>query len=60
MISKQKGKILVLEIKIKLNRKSHPTPSFKYLGVKTDENLNWHHQTNDLAAKLNRAKCPLI
>ena len=28
---------------------------FKYPGLKINENLNWHHHKNDLAAKLNRA-----
>ena len=60
-IFKQKRKILGNEIKIKLNRKRHhPTPSVKYLGLKIDENLNWHHHINDLAAKLNRANALLF
>ena len=47
---KRKRKILNHEIKIKLNRKRlYPTPSVKYIGVKIDENLNWHHHINDLA-----------
>ena len=58
---KQKRKILDHKIKIKLNRKRlYPTPSVKYLGVKIDENLNWHHHINDLAAKLNRANALLF
>ena len=32
----------------------------KYLGVKIDEILNWHHHINDLAAKLNRANTLLF
>ena len=49
------------EIKIKLNRKRlYTAPSVKYLGVKIDENLNWHHHINDLAAKLNRANALLF
>ena len=61
VIFKQKRKILDHEIKIKLNRKRlYPTPSVKYLGVKIDENLNWHHHINDLAAKLNRANALLF
>ena len=52
MVFKQKRKILDHEVKIKLNRKRlYPTPSIKYLGVKSDENLNWNHHINDLAAK---------
>ena len=61
VIFKQKRKILDHEIKIKLNRKRlYPTPSVKYLGVKIDENLNWHHHINDLAAKLNKANALLF
>ena len=53
---KQKTKISEHEIKINLKRKRVSfTPSVKYLGVKIDKNLNWHHHINDLAAKLNRA-----
>ena len=54
-------KILDHEIKIKLSRKRlYPTPSFKYLVVKIDENVNRNHHINDLAAKLNRANALLI
>ena len=61
VIFKQKRKILDHKIKIKLNRKRlYPTPSVKYLGVKIDENLNWHHHINDLAAKLNSANALLF
>ena len=49
------------KIKIKLNRKRlYRTPSVKYLGVKIDENLNWHHHINELTAKLNRANALLF
>ena len=42
-IFKQKRKILDHKIKIMSNRKGLcPIPSVKYLGVKIDENLNWH------------------
>ena len=41
-------------------KKLYPTPNMKYLGVKIDENLNWHHHINDLAAKLNRANALLF
>ena len=61
VIFKQKRKILDQEIKIKLNRKRlYLTPSVKYLGVKIDENFNWHHHINDLAAKINRANALLF
>ena len=56
MIRKQKRKMLEDEKKIELIRKRLcPTRSFKYLGVKIYENLNWHHFINDPAAKLHRA-----
>ena len=35
------------------------TTYLKYLGIKTDENLNWHEQINDVAVKLNRANAML-
>ena len=61
MIFKQKRKILDHETKIKSNRKRlYATPSVKYLGVKIDENLNWHHHINDLAAKLKTANALLF
>ena len=52
VIFKQKRKILDHKINIKLNRLS-PTPSAKNLEIKIDENLNWHHHINHIAAKLN-------
>ena len=59
VIFKQKRKMLDREIK--LNRKRlYPTPSVKHLGVKIDENLNWNHLINDLAAKLNGASALLF
>ena len=33
--------------------------SVKYLGIKIDENLNWHEQINNVAVKLNRANAML-
>ena len=60
VIIKQKRTILDHEVKIKVNRtKLFHLPSIKYLGVKIDENLNWHHHINDLAVKLNRANACL-
>ena len=41
-------------------KRLYPTPSVKYLGVQFDENINWHHHINDLAAKLNRANALLF
>ena len=37
-----------------------PSQSVKYLGIKTDENLNWKGGINDIAVKLNRANAPLF
>ena len=43
VIFQQKRKILDHEIKTKLNvKRLYSTSSVKYLGVKIDENLNWH------------------
>ena len=40
-------------IRIKLNRKRlYPADSVKYLGVKTDSNLNWKSHVNGIATKL--------
>ena len=33
----------------------YPSKSVKYLGIKTDENLNWKQHIHDIAIKLNRA-----
>ena len=47
-------------LKLKLNGKRlYTTNSVKYLGIKTDENLNWHEQINNVAVKLNRANAML-
>ena len=49
-------KKLDIEIKIKLNRKRlYPFQSVKYLGIKTDQNLNWKDHIIDIAVKSNRA-----
>ena len=61
LINSTSDYLSVLGIKIKLNRRRlYPAASVKYLGVKIDENFNWHHQINDLAAKLNRANALLF
>ena len=61
LINSTSDYLSVLGIKIKLNRRRlYPTAIVKYLGVKIDENFNWHHQINDLAAKLNRANALLF
>ena len=60
VIFKHKNKKLECPIKIKLSRKRlYPSKSVKYLGLKTDENLNWKVQTHDIATKLNRANALL-
>ena len=47
-------------MKLKLNGKRLcTTNSVKYLGIKIDENLNWHEQINNAAVKLNRANAML-
>ena len=54
---KYKNKKPECPIRIKLSRKRlYPCKPMKYLGFKTDENLNWKDQTYDIVAKLNRAK----
>ena len=47
--------VVKFKITIKLNRERYYlAPSTKYhLGIKIDDNLNWHHHVNDFAAKLN-------
>ena len=45
---------------LKLNGKMlYTTNLVKYLGIKTDKNLNWHEQINNVAVKLNRANAML-
>ena len=47
-------------MKIKLNGKRlYTANSVKYLGIKIDENLNWHKQINNVAVKLSRANAML-
>ena len=47
-------------LKLKLNVKRLCTKnSVKYLGIKIDENLNWHEQINNVAVKLNRTNAML-
>ena len=55
VIFKSKQKKLEGDLKIKLcGKRLYPTESFKYLLVKIDKNLTWHHHVNDLSIKLNR------
>ena len=61
VIFKSKQKKLEHDLKIKLCGKGlYPTESVKYLGVKIDANLTWHHHVNDLSNKLNRANALLF
>ena len=54
VIFKHQRKKLESPIKIKLSRKRlYPSKSVKYLGIKTDENLNWKKHIHDIAIKLN-------
>ena len=61
VIFKHQRKKLDAEIKIKLNRKQlYPSQSVRYLGIKTDQNLNWKDHINNIAVKLNRANALLF
>ena len=56
---KHQSKKLDSSIKIKLNcRRLYTSKSVKYLGIKTDGNLNWKH-IHDITIKLNRANALL-
>ena len=60
MIFKHHRKKLDSPIKIKLScKRLGPSKSVKYLGIKTNENLNWKQHIHDLAIKLNRANALL-
>ena len=59
MIFKQKK--FECDLKVRLcNKRLYPTESVEYMGVKTDANLNWQCQVNDLSVKLNRANVLLF
>ena len=61
VIIKHQGKRLDGPIKIKLNRKRpYPSKSAKYLGIKTNENLNWKQHIHDIVVKLKRANALLF
>ena len=52
---KSSRKFTDILFKLKRYGKSlYPTNSVKYLGIKTDENLNWKQQTSDIDIKLNK------
>ena len=55
VIFKHQRKKTDSEVKITFSRKQlYPNDSVKYLGIRTDENLNWKHHVNDIEIKLNR------
>ena len=61
VISKSKIKKFNNTVKIKLSgKRTYPTASVRYLGVKIDQHLSWQHDINDLSAKLNRANALLF
>ena len=54
-------KKLDFHLKLRLNgKRTYPTKSAKYLGIKIDENLTWIDHINDIATKLNRANAMLF
>ena len=56
VIFKSKIKKFNGTVKVKLSGKRiYPTASVKYLDVKIDQHLTWHHHINELSVKLNRA-----
>ena len=60
VVFKHQRRKLDSPIKIKLSRKRlYPSKSVKYLGIKTDENLNWKQYIHDMAIELNRANALL-
>ena len=55
ILFKTKHKPCVTELRLKLCRKIlNKTNHARYLGIKTDENVNWKTHIHDLASKLNR------
>ena len=51
----------ISSMKLKLNcERLYPSKSVKYLGIKTDENLNWKQYIHDIAIKLHRANALLF
>ena len=61
LILKSSRKVLLDKIKIKLSRKrSYPSNSIKYLGIKIDRFLHWPDQVNSNVVKLNRANALIV
>ena len=55
VIFKSKQKKFEGDLKIEsCGKRLYPTKSVKYLGVKTDTNLSWQYNVNDLSIKLNK------
>ena len=56
ILFKTKHKPCDTDLRLKLSRKRlYKTKYLRYLGIKSDENLNWKVYIHDLASKLNRA-----
>ena len=51
--SSRKSTDILFKLK-RYGKSLYPTNSVKYLGIKTDENLNWKQQTSDIDIKLNK------
>ena len=61
LILKSSRKVLLDEIKSKLcGKRSYPSNSIKYLGIKIDRFLHWPDQVNSNAVKLNRANALIL
>ena len=61
VIFESKQKKFEGDLKIRLcGKRLYPTESVKYVGVKTDTNLSWQYDVNDLSIKLNRANALLF
>ena len=60
-IFKSRQKKFKGDLKVRLcGKRLYPTEGVKYFGVKTDPNLNWLCQVNDLSVKLIRANALLF
>ena len=60
ILFKPTKKPLDRQLKLKLTRKKlYQTSSVKYLGIKTDQYLNWQGHISNIAIKLNKANAML-
>ena len=58
ILFKPTKKPLDCQLKLKLNGKRlYQTSSFKYLGIKIDQYLNWQDHINNIAIKLKQMQC---